>query len=187
MVACDIDGVMADFNAAMKPLSLVKDTEEVCPAHYNFVESGWFNNFDDFEAAHVKVMDSASTIPLADTTAAQAVQFLIDSGFEVIAVTARREMWRSETEKFFRVNGINITPDRLFFMDKANKSEKHFHYLIDDAPKNIINAVVNTHSMPVIYHQRYNAHLPGMRAHTLMDFARTISHHRDMVVDKIAA
>lgn len=63
VVALDIDGVMADFNAAMKPFSNVRSTKESCPNSYNFVESKWFDTFDDFERAHVTVMDSAGDTP----------------------------------------------------------------------------------------------------------------------------
>lgn len=178
VVALDIDGVMADFNAAMKPFSNVKDTEESCPHSYNFVESKWFNTFDDFERAHVTVMDSAGDIPLNDDTASEAVSMLQHEGCEVIAVTARREAWRKETLRFFQVNGIPITSERLFFMDKSNKSDMHFDYLIDDAPKNIVDALENTNSMPFVYAQPYNAHLPVTCVGSMMDFANAVIDHR---------
>lgn len=180
-VALDIDGVMANFNLAMKPYSLVADTDKVCPESYNFVDSGWFSNFDDFERAHVHVMDSAGDIALADTTASSAVQRLISEGFKVLAVTARREMWRSETLRFFQRHDIDITNDRLFFMDKRNKSEMGFDYIIDDAPKNIIDTLAHSNAIPFIYHQRYNRHLPGERVHTLDEFADKVIKHRDAV------
>lgn len=180
VVAFDIDGVMADFNKAIQPFSLVAGTDEYCPESYNFVESGWFADFDAFEQAHVTVMDKAGDIALADTSAPRAVQKLIDNGFDVLAVTARREMWRKETMRFFAKHGINITDDRLFFMDKQNKSEMHFDYLVDDAPKNIIDALQRSHAFPVIYNQIYNAHLPGARVENLDEFADMVIAHRQM-------
>lgn len=180
VVAFDIDGVMADFNKAMKPFSLVSDTDEHTPGSYNFVDSGWFKDFDDFEKAHVTVMDKAGDIELADYSAPRAVQKLIDNGFEVLAVTARREMWRKETVRFFQKHKINITNDRLFFMDKKNKSDMHFDYIIDDAPKNIIDTLSHSSAFPVIYNQRYNVHLPGARVETLDDFADMVIAHRHM-------
>ena len=183
VVALDIDGVMADFNAAMKPYSLVAESDIDCPESYNFVDSGWFDNFDDFEQAHVKVMDKAGDIPLADPTAPAAVNKLVDHGFKVLAVTARREPWRKETLRFFSRHNINITDDRLFFMDKKNKSEMGFDYIIDDAPKNIIDALAHSQSFPVIYNQPYNNHLPGVRVSTLEDFADVvIDHHGSVAV-----
>jgi len=187
---------MADFNAAMKPYSLVAESDIDCPESYNFVDSGWFDNFDDFEQAHVtgwfdnfddfeqahvKVMDKAGDIPLADPTAPMAVNKLVDHGFKVLAVTARREPWRKETLRFFSRHNINITDDRLFFMDKKNKSEMGFDYIIDDAPKNIIDALANSQSFPVIYNQPYNNHLPGVRVSTLEDFADVVIDHHSSV------
>ena len=93
-------------------------------------------------------------------------------------MTARREAWRKETLRFFQVNGIPITSERLFFMDKSNKSEMHFDYLIDDAPKNIVDALENTNSMPFVYAQPYNAHLPVPRVGSMMDFANAVIDHR---------
>ena len=183
VVALDIDGVMADFNAAMKPYSRVAHSNDTCPESYNFVDSGWFDNFDDFEKAHVTVMDKAGDIPLADSTASTAVDRLKESGFTVLAVTARREMWRDETLRFFSKNNINITSDRLFFMDKKNKSEMGFDYIIDDAPKNIIDVLSRSHSFPVIYSQPYNRHLPGIRVNSLNDFADVIIAHHNGVAD----
>ena len=179
-VAIDIDGVMADFNKAMKPFSLVADTDETCPHSYNFVESGWFSNFEAFETAHVTVMDKAGDIELCDPTAPGAVQKMIDYGFHVIAVTARREPWREETMRFFTRNKINISNDRLFFMDKKNKSEMGFNYLIDDAPKNIIDALARSKAFPVIYNQPYNLHLPGARVKNMDEFADMIITHHQM-------
>lgn len=177
VVAIDIDGVVADFNAAVKPYSLVAGTGETCPSKYNFVDAGWFNSFDDFEAAHGGVMAGASTIPLADETASVAVQCLIDAGFRVIAVTARKEKYRGETEKFFVDNNINITPDRIFFVGDNNKSDIHFDYIVDDAPKNIVDVTVNTTAMPVVYSQRYNTHIPCVRVSTLLEFAVIVIEH----------
>lgn len=171
VVALDIDGVMADFNAAMKPYSNVANTDETCPKYYDFVQSGWFDTWLDFEKAHCEVMDSAHKIPLLDSTAPQAVADLKNSGMKVIVVTARREQWRKETEKFFAVNDIDIRGEDIFFMDNKKKTDMNYHYIIDDSPKNIADTMEYSSANVVAYNQRYNADLAVSRVDSLRDFA----------------
>lgn len=173
IVALDIDGVVANFDKSMYPFS--NKTGESSPRDYNYVESGWFDSWDDFEKAHITVMDKASEIPLLDPTAPDAVRLLQDNGLKVIVVTARREQWRDETLKFFHNHGMNIDPQDLHIMDKKNKTSIHFDYIIDDAPKNIIDVLQNApHAKPVIYNRRYNDHLPGDRVNSLQKFAEFV-------------
>lgn len=176
VVAIDIDGVLADFNAAMKPFSKVKDTDENTPDDYNYVTSGWYDTWEEFEHAHVTVMDDAGSIPPQEPTgvAGEAIRKLKDAGLEVKVITARREQWRGATLEFFSRHDIPIETQDLHFMDKKNKSEMHFDYLVDDAPKNVIDALQNSSAEAVIYNQRYNEHLPGNRVHNLMDFANFV-------------
>ena len=42
---------------------------------------------------------------------------------------------------------------------------------MDDAPKNVIDALKNSDAEVVVYNQRYNEHLPGNRVTNLMEFA----------------
>lgn len=170
VVALDIDGVVANFDKSMYPYS--NKTGEYSPSDYNYVKSGWFNSWDDFEQAHITVMENASDIPLLDPSAPEAVDMLKKDGIKVIVVTARREQWRDETLKFFHKHGIDIDSQDLHIMDKKNKTSIHFDYIIDDAPKNIIDVLQNApYATPVIYNRRYNDHLPGDRVNNLVEFA----------------
>lgn len=173
VVAFDIDGVSANFDMAMYPFS--NQTGEKSPRDYNYVTSGWFNSWEDFEEAHIKVMENASDIPLLDPTAPDAFNLLQENGAKVIIVTARREEWRDETLKFFHKHGMNINSQDLHIMDKKDKTSIHFDYIVDDAPKNIIDVLKNApHAKPVIYNRRYNDHLPGDRVDNLAEFAEFV-------------
>lgn len=170
VVALDIDGVVANFDKSMYPYS--NKTGEYSPSDYNYVKSGWFDSWDDFEQAHITVMENASDIPLLDPSAPEAVDMLKKDGIKVIVVTARREQWRDETLEFFHKHDINIDSQDLHIMDKKNKTSIHFDYIIDDAPKNIIDVLQNApYAKPVIYNRRYNDHLPGDRVNNLVEFA----------------
>lgn len=173
VVAFDVDGVIANFDSSMYPFS--NKTGESSPADYNYVESGWFDSWDDFEKAHVTVMEKASEIPLLDDTASTAMKLLQNNNMDIIVVTARREQWREETLRFLHKHGMDISNEKLHIMDKKDKTSIHFDYLIDDAPKNIIDVLKNApSSTPVIYNRRYNEHLPGDRVHSLEQFAEFI-------------
>lgn len=175
IVALDIDGVLANFNKAMQPYGTDKARSESAPEDYNFVQSGWFKNFDDFEKAHVTVMDKAENIPLNDATAPEAVNLLRKHGYDVIGVTARREEWRQGTLEFFKRNNIDIQDKDLHFSDKNNKTDTtHYDYILDDAPKNIVDALQNSEADAVIYNQPYNTHLDGKRVNTVLEYAQYI-------------
>lgn len=174
VVAFDIDGVIANFNAAMKPYSKVAHTEETSPQFYDFVRSGWFDTWNDFEDAHLDVMDKAYDIPLLDSTAGDAMRMLHNNGCKVIVVTARREMWRDATLKFFDKHGIPVTSDNLFFMDRKKKTDIHFDYIVDDSPKNIADVLEHSDAQVSVYDQRYNKDINTRRVNSLMDFAHNI-------------
>lgn len=178
-IALDIDGVMANFNKAMSPYGTEVAKGEDSPSEYNYVRAGWFKNFDDFEKAHVTVMDDAGSIPLNDETAPKAVRMLKDAGFHVIALTARRKEWRGGTMEFFDRHGIDIQDEELIFADMSVKADvAHYDYILDDAPKNIIDTFVNSDSEPVVYGQRYNRHLDNVgnmkRVQSVLDFAQYV-------------
>ena len=175
-IALDIDGVMANFNAAMRGYGTDLAKQEESPMDYNYMKAGWFKNFEDFNDAHLSVMKRPQDIPLNDPTSGQAVDLLKKNGYNVVAVTARREEWRDGTLEFFKKNNIDIQDKELIFSDRDAKADTvDYDYILDDAPKNIIETLQKSDAEPVVYTQRYNEHVDGLkRVGSVLEFAQYI-------------
>lgn len=182
-VAFDLDGVCADLNTYLAPHSF-RDWE-VCPVTYDFVKAEWFSGWGqkegEFGLYHDEVMHRAYDLPFNDHNISQAVQKLqnhsMNGGpeYEIFFLTDRPDFAHESSVEFVRRAGVNMDNHELIITGGKKKSTFNPDYLVDDAPKNIVDMFSNTEDgIGMTYNQRYNEHLhvDGVpRARNLIDYA----------------
>ena len=187
-VAFDLDGVCADLNTYLSPHSYRK--WEVSPKSYDFVKSEWFKGWKqqegEFGLYHDDVMHRAHEIPINDYSVVEAIEKLqqhTKNGgpeYEIFFLTDRPEYAHESSVEFLRRAGVNMDNHELIITGGKKKSTFKPDYLVDDAPKNVLDMYANTEdSIGVTYSHGYNHHLAGLspRVKNLVEYA-------DFIIDR---
>lgn len=181
-VAYDLDGVCADLNTYLAPYG--GRNWEISPATYDFVRSGWFTGWGqkkgEFGLYHDEVMHRAYDIPINDHSIVESMQKLHDHSnkggpeYEIFFLTDRPQFAHASSVEFLRRAGVNMDNHELIITGGKKKSTFKPDYLVDDAPKNILDMYKNSPTATgVTYAQPYNDHLHGIapRIRNLVDYA----------------
>lgn len=178
IIGIDIDGVLADYPLAMK-LAAERIGIEVpgltAPTTYRMIEDGWFTDRADWRRAHEIVTAELDDMDVqAPGGAAEAVDRIREAGGDIWIVTSRKApRWQSVyddedvahgTSTWLREQGIQF--DRLVQIDE--KWSLPLTTMVDDAPY-IIEGFGDDRA--VIFDQAYNADLPGLRVHSMSEYA----------------
>lgn len=182
VVGIDIDGVLADYVAALREIAAAHESlvlPEGLPTTYEMVEPGWFSDSEQWlRTHHLWACGHVHTTPLLDDSAARTMQSLRDAGHRVVIVTARGsgegiepdvDLVQRETRRWLDSNGLSH--DGITFV--SDKSTVEWDLLIDDSPGQVSRLHAAGRGVWV-RDQPYNrseelAHLP--RAGSLEEFA----------------
>lgn len=142
-IGIDIDGVLADYVAALRPVAAAHEMLELpegMPTTYRMVEPGWFTDGEQWlRTHHAWATAHVRTTPLLDDTAAGTMRSLRDAGHRVVIVTARGsgggiepddDHIQQETRAWLDENGLSH--DHIYFA--SDKSTAEWDHLIEDSP-----------------------------------------------------
>jgi uncharacterized HAD superfamily protein len=163
----DLDNTSGDFTgglraeiAAQKGLTPEQALQLMPePTHYSFVQSGWFNNLDefltDFHAAEEQgVYTKMKPFPgFAETVR----KLVADREVEIHVVTARHNRWENETRTWLKKHRIPFTT-LTHTEDKENI--KNIDVYLDDSDKQITTLQANGKKV-IAFENPYNAAIPA--------------------------
>jgi len=165
-LALDLDNTSADFtgalrNAIAKQKGLTPEQAEALmpsPTHYSFVDSGWFNNIDEFLTDfHAAEEQGVYTNMKPYPGFAQTIRKLVTSReVEIHVVTARNNRWEGETRNWLRKHRIPFT-SLTHTEDKENVP--NIDVYLDDSDKQITTLQANGKQV-IAFENPYNADLP---------------------------
>lgn len=163
----DLDGVVADYVAALRDAAKrigVGQGLDGAPTTWGMVEPGWFDNKDQWLAAHTDVFRTgAHTIPLLDAHAPSALTGFHDAGGVIVVTTARSGIPDSDVthEKVFQDTARWLAQHAIPFDDMMfthDKSLAGCDLYIDDSP-GVVQHLMDSGKKVVVRDQLYNRHV----------------------------
>lgn len=169
-IGFDLDGVIVDYVGALQNKLGNQGAEG--PFTYNMIEDNWFDSREQWRQAHGEVMNRCATLEVLDMSIVPALNCLRRAGHELIAITARAEIYRQGTLAQLEANGIYF--DSLIMTGhRSKKSDYGLDFLVEDHPQTVLE---DSATQMVIYDQPYNQSVPDTipRVHSCMEYARYI-------------
>lgn len=181
IVGIDIDGVLADYVGALRPLAVEHEgftLPEGQPTTFGMVEPGWLTESAQWLRLHQRwTSGHVDKTPVLDRDAAKTLSVIREQGHTVVMITSRSaeptdtepELVKEHTAAWLERH--EFAHDELVFT--ADKSAVEWDVLIDDSPRHL--AALSSLGRGVwVRDHPYNrtpdlAHLP--RAHSITDFA----------------
>lgn len=174
VLGLDLDGVVLDYIAAFR--AWVADSRGIPedrrlielpdPAHWDWVDSGWFDEQGQFMEAHAAAAAAGmnAAMPVLPG-ASDALWRLSDAGVHIRVIThrliAKNGHQRAVADTVESLDRHRIPYTDLCFV--GSKADVGADVYVDDAPHNV-EALRATGRPVVVFGTTYNTHLPGPRA-----------------------
>lgn len=181
VINIDLDNVTADYMGGFRDFlishKLAEPSRLVDPQHYSFVDSGWFDSFEEYKHLHDYFVSRGGflSLPVMDGASDALHSIWDDFGVKIRIVTnrflnkGRYAQVVSDTARWLDVN-------RIPFHDFCVVSDKTFvggDLLLDDSPENI--ASLRAKRMPVVvFGQDYNKKFSKPRVNSWGEFYQLV-------------
>ncbi|STC69789.1 5' nucleotidase, NT5C type [Corynebacterium pilosum] len=181
IVGVDLDGVVADYTAAIRPYVAqhkgVSPDDLPDPTTYNLVKAGWGieNGAEYLQIHRAAVKDGLYVNMPAIDGAAEAMRKLSDAGAHIRVVTHRLIMGGSHrrvvTDTAEWLDAHDIPYMSLCFTGLKDSVAAHVY--LEDSPTNI-EALRKEGYTTIVYDQLYNREVPGPRISKWPDGAEAV-------------
>jgi 5'(3')-deoxyribonucleotidase len=176
VLAVDLDGVCAAYTDALRPYMAALGRRDAFdlpePEEFNLVTAGWFENFDQYMAAHRYAVERAFFRTMGEMPGMSDGLWELSEAEIHIRIVTHRFLTHGDQDRAAvdtiawlqqrRPDGRVRVPYRdLCFLGAKADASADLH--LDDAPHQI-EALRAGGEQVLVFDQRYNRHLPGPRA-----------------------